>query len=145
MLDRVAIAARIPHGSGMCLLDQVVAWDGRGVRCTAHSHHDLNNPLRGAGAGLPIWAGIEYAAQAAAVHGSLLQTQAAPRRGVLAAARDLKAGCERLDEIGIPLTVTATMRHGDPAGAIYAFEVSAADRPLLSGQLTLMFVAGDSR
>lgn len=145
MLDRAAIALRIPHGSGMCMLDQVVAWDDRGVRCTARSHLDVGNPLRAGGAGLSVWAGIEYAAQAAAVHGSLVQGQAAPRRGVLAAARDLKADCERLDEIEAPLTVTATMRHGDPAGAIYAFEVSAADRPLLSGQLTLMFVAGGAR
>jgi len=147
MLDRAAIAARIPHGDSMCLLDRVVSWDAGGLRCIAISHRSKSNPLRDrtkAGqeeAGLPVWAGVEYAAQAAAVHGALVNARMEPRQGVLAATRNVTATCERLDRFEEELSVSATVRHSDPAGAIYAFEVHAGDRLLLSGQFTLMFVA----
>lgn len=138
MLDRAAIAARIPHAGRMCLLDRVLHWDQRGIRCAGRSHRDADNPLREAG-GLPVWAGIEYAAQAAAVHGALLRPHAAPRPGVLGALRNVNAACEWLDQIGGELTFGATLLHGDPAGGIYGFEAHAADRLLLSGQFTLLF------
>ena len=153
MLDRAAIAARIPHGDSMCLLDRVVSWDERSVHCTTGSHRSKSNPLREPADGaqvavqpnegmLPVWAGVEYAAQAAAVHGALVNARAEPRQGVLAAARDVRAACERLDQFAEDLSVSATVRHSDPAGAIYVFEVRAGERVLLSGQFTLMFSSG---
>ncbi|MCY7388737.1 MAG: 3-hydroxylacyl-ACP dehydratase, partial [Burkholderiales bacterium] len=66
-LDHAAIAARVPHTGRMCLLDRVLQWDAHAIRCSATSHRDPDNPLREAG-GLAMLAGIEYAAQAAAVH-----------------------------------------------------------------------------
>ena len=138
MLDHAAIAARIPHSGRMCLLDRVIHWDGRRVCCAATSHRDFDNPLREA-AGLPVWAGIEYAAQAAAVHGALVHQYPAPRAGVLAALRNVNANCERLDEIELELLLDATLLHSDPAGGIYAFEMRAGEKLLLSGQFTLMF------
>lgn len=140
----------------MCLLDRVASWDEQSVRCTAVSHRDAANPLlelenpaldraqssaQQAPQRLPVWAGVEYAAQAAAVHGALVHAHAAPRQGVLAAARNLIATCEWLDQVEEDLQVSATIRHSDPAGAIYVFEVHAGDRLLLSGQFTLMFIA----
>ena len=71
MLDRVAIAARIPHQGSMCLLDAVLAWDSGQIHCRASSHRQPDNPLRAA-ARLGAACGIEYAAQAMAVHGALL-------------------------------------------------------------------------
>ena len=139
MLDHAAIAARIPHSGRMCLLDRVIHWDGGGVRCAATSHRDTDNPLREA-AGLPVWAGIEYAAQAAAVHGALIHQHRAPRAGVLAALRNVNARCGRLDEIELELLLDATLMHSDPAGGIYAFEMRAGEDLLLSGQFTLMFL-----
>jgi len=138
MLDHAAIAARIPHAGRMCLLERVVEWDENGIRCAALSHRDADNPLRDGG-GLQVWSGIEYAAQAAAVHGALLGAQAAPRRGVLAALRNVQAACEWLDQIEGELMIGATLLHRDPAGGIYRFEVQAGDQLLLSGQFTLMF------
>ena len=138
MLDRAAIAARIPHSGRMCLLDRVIHWDARGVRCAATSHRDADNPLREA-TGLPVWAGIEYAAQAAAVHGSLLDRHPAPRVGVLAALRNVNASFGRLDEIEAELLLGATLLHSDRAGGIYGFEMRAGEDLLLSGQFTLMF------
>ena len=145
MLDRAAIAARIPHAGRMCLLDRVLDWDQSGIRCAALSHREADNPLREA-AGLPVWAGIEYAAQAAAVHGALVGGQPAPRAGLLGALRNVQATCEWLDRIDGELIIAATLLHSDPAGAIYGFAVHARDQHsmdtlLLSGQFTLMLLA----
>ncbi|MCX7169492.1 MAG: hypothetical protein NTY41_04155 [Proteobacteria bacterium] len=140
MLDHAAIAARIPHAGRMCLLDRVIQWDERDIRCAALSHRDRDNPLREAG-GLPVWAGIEYAAQAAAVHGALIHPQSAPRAGVLAALRNINAACEWLDRIDAELMLGATLLHADAGGGIYGFEVYDSGILLLSGQFTLMFPA----
>ncbi len=71
MLDHAGIAARIPHQGAMCLLDAVVDWSETAISCRAVSHADPANPLRADGR-LGAAAGIEYAAQAMAVHGALL-------------------------------------------------------------------------
>lgn len=138
MLDRQGIAARIPHAGRMCLLERVTQWDQRGIECVAVSHRDADNPLRSAG-GLSVWSGIEYAAQAAAVHSALLQEQAGPRGGVLAALRQVLATAEWLDRIETDLRLSATLLHRDTAGGIYRFEVMSGAMTLLSGQFTLMF------
>lgn len=138
MLGRDEIAARIPHSGRMCLLDQVLEWDARHIRCAAEGHRDANHPLRERG-GLPVWAGIEYAAQAAAVHGALLLATAQPRTGVLGKLSRVRPGCEWLDRIASPLTLDATLLHRDPSGGVYAFEARGDGALLLQGQFTLMF------
>lgn len=138
MLDRDAIAARIPHAGRMVLLDRVLEWDARAIRCATRTHLDPLNPLREP-PGLPVWAGLEYAAQAAAIHGTLLQSDARPRRGFLASVRDVNPYCERLDGIEGELVVRAILAHADPAGAIYDFEVLSATRTLLTGRTALMY------
>lgn len=138
MLDHAAIAARIPHAGRMCLLERVRHWDAQGIDCVALSHHATDNPLRTA-QGLPVWTGIEYAAQAAAVHSALVQAQATARSGVLAAVRNVVATTPWLDRIPSELRLRATRLHGDAAGAIYRFEIMAETNTILSGQFTLMF------
>ena len=138
MLGRAEIAARIPHAGRMCLLDRVLDWDKRRIECAAESHHEADHPMRESG-GLPVWAAIEYAAQAAAVHGALLLDDARPRAGVLGKLVNVRPACEWLDQIASSLTVGATLLHSDPAGAIYAFETRGDGALLLEGQFTLMF------
>lgn len=138
MLGRAEIAARIPHAGRMCLLDRVLDWDAGHIRCAAESHRAADHPLREDG-GLPVWAAIEYAAQAAAVHVALLQPAAQPRLGVLGRLREVRPGCEWLDRIASELLVEATLMHGDPSGGIYAFEAHGDGRRLLQGRLTIAF------
>ena len=123
----------------MWLLD----WDARHIRCAAESHRDADHPLR-EGGGLPVWAGIEYAAQAAAVHGALLVAVPRPRAGVLGKLSRVRPGCEWLDRIASPLVFSATLLHRDPSGGIYEFEVHGDDALLLHGQFTLMYSSGSS-
>jgi predicted hotdog family 3-hydroxylacyl-ACP dehydratase len=122
----------------MCLLDRVLDWDARHIRCSAENHRDTDHPLR-EHRGLPVWAGIEYAAQAAAVHGSLLHAAARPRAGLLGKVRNVRPGCEWLDRIASPLVFGATLLHGDTLGGIYAFEAHGDGTLLLQGQFTLIF------
>ncbi len=142
VLDRAAIAARIPHAGRMCLLDRVLSWDQTTIRCISASHRDPDNPLREAG-GLPAWAGIEYAAQASAVHGSLVQASSAPgapRAAVLGGLKNVSANCGWLDRIEDDLIIDASLLHSDRAGGIYSFETSAGTLWCLRGQFTLMYL-----
>jgi len=138
MLGRAEIAARIPHAGRMCLLDRVLDWDAQHIRCAAVSHRDPDHPLRERG-GLPVWAGIEYAAQAAAVHGSLLLGGGEPRTGVLGKLRNVRPACEWLDRISSELVFGAMLLHRDPSGGIYDFEAHGDRALLLQGRLTLLF------
>ena len=138
-LDHAAIAARIPHTERMCLLDRVLQWDAHGIRCSATSHRDIDNPLREAG-GLATLAGIEYAAQAAAVHGALLLNAIVPRSGVLAALKNVTATRQWLHEIADDIVIEVNLLHSDAAGGVFAFAVLAGEVRVLSGQFTLMYI-----
>jgi len=87
-LDKQWIAAHIPHQGNMCLLDHVSNWDAQSITCMAVSHQDTNNPLRSHGQ-LNTACGIEYAAQAMAVHGAALAPadQERPKAGFLVSIR----------------------------------------------------------
>ena len=85
-------------------------------------------------------AGIEYAAQAAAVHGALLLNEMIPRSGVLAALKNVNATRQWLHDIAGDIVIKANLLHSDPAGGIFSFAVLADEAPLLSGQFTLMYI-----
>src|SRR2546429_2675949 len=70
-LDRQWIEQHIAHKGRMCLLDEVLSWDAARIRCRSATHRSADNPLRLHGR-LGAACGIEYAAQAMAVHGALL-------------------------------------------------------------------------
>ena len=141
MLDRVAIAARIPHQGSMCLLDAVLAWDSGQIHCRASSHRQPDNPLRAA-ARLGAACGIEYAAQAMAVHGALLAPAGAPPRpGYLASVRSVQLAVDRLDDLAQDLDIVAERLSGDENNILYHFRVEHAGNLLLSGRAAVMLVA----
>lgn len=140
------IAARIPHAGNMCLLDSVSDWGPDHIRCQASSHRDPANPLRSAGR-LGVLCGIEYAAQAMAMHGGL---QAAPpgeagqrpKAGFLASVRSVSAHVARLDDSASDLQVEARRVSGDETLVMYEFSVRDADRLLIEGRAAVMMDAG---
>ncbi|NEX20399.1 hydroxymyristoyl-ACP dehydratase [Thiorhodococcus mannitoliphagus] len=137
-LDRDWILAHIPHQGAMCLNDQVDAWDGDKLCCTAWSHASPENPLRIDGRLSPL-AGIEYAAQAVAIHGALHGAGSSP--GMLGSVRGLTSDCGRLDTLEGPLRVEVTRLGGDTRALLYAFDVQGEGRCLLSGRLTIVLTA----
>ena len=133
------IARQMPHKGKMCLLDLVTAWDSENIVCSAHSHKDPNNPLQSHNQ-LGAACGIEYAAQAMALHGALLAPAAsAPRAGYLARVRNVDARVTRLDDIEAPLTITAQRQAADSRIAIYFFSLHACSKLLLSGSASVIF------
>jgi predicted hotdog family 3-hydroxylacyl-ACP dehydratase len=138
-LDRAEIAALIPHAGSMCLLAGVRSWDASRIHCIATSHTDSGNPLRSA-SGLLASAAIEYAAQAAAVHGALNERAAgrvaAP--GYLASARGVQWHCLRLDALQGELEVEAEQLAGDGRQLLYAFQLRHAGRDVAAGRLAVV-------
>jgi predicted hotdog family 3-hydroxylacyl-ACP dehydratase len=141
-LNRADIAARIPHQGTMCLLEGVEEWDAHGIVCRAVSHRAADNPLRAHGR-LAAACGIEYAAQAMAVHGALLASaQEAPRQGYLASVRGAVLHVGRLDDVAADLTVRAERFSGDANNILYDFSIRAGERILLEGRAAVVLDAG---
>lgn len=137
MFDRAAIEGCIPHAGRMVLLDAVVRWDATRIACSAMpptAHH----PLMRDGA-VPSVAAAEYAAQAAAVHGFLLDRPASPRPGLLA-----KLTAVELEASWIPhdrgtVIVMAELMSRTAAGCLYDFEVACDRTPIARGRLMVAF------
>ena len=141
MLDHAGIAARIPHQGAMCLLDAVVDWSETAIFCRAVSHADPANPLRADGR-LGAAAGIEYAAQAMAVHGALLAAAGErPRRGYLASVRAVALHVDRLDDLPGELAITAERLSGDGNHLLDRFAVAHAGRSLVEGRAAVILDA----
>lgn len=138
MLDRNEIASRIPHRGSMCLLDAVEAWDQDTIRCRASSHRAADNPLRAHGR-LGVACGIEYAAQAMAVHGALQAlADRAPKAGFLVSVRGARMAVARLDDIAEDLTVEAGCIMSGENNILYEFRISAGGRMLLEGRAAVV-------
>jgi predicted hotdog family 3-hydroxylacyl-ACP dehydratase len=138
ILNRAAIEALIPHKGDMCLLDRVVSWDRSSVVAIAGSHRRADHPLRVAGR-LPALCGIEYAAQAMALHRGLCQpSEQGPAPGVLASIRDVTLNVVDLDEGPADLQVEAIQLAGDQQTKIYRFRVMSGDRVLVEGRASVV-------
>ncbi|MDO5087411.1 MAG: hydroxymyristoyl-ACP dehydratase [Comamonadaceae bacterium] len=155
------IAARIPHAGRMCLLDGVVRAAPQGIVCTAHSHAAVDHPLRQHGR-LGAACGVEYAAQAMALHGALKMAAgqegralkatenvaigehptASVRVGYLVSLRQLALYVARLDDVPGPLTVRAEPLADSGGHSVYAFALHAASgQPLLEGRAIVLLDA----
>jgi len=141
-LDHAWIARHIPHQGSMCLLDCVETWDRQHIRCRASSHRAVDNPLRAYGR-LGAACGIEYAAQAMAVHGALAapSTSASARFGYLVSVRGTKLHVSRLDDVAADLLVEATCVTHSDNNILYRFSISAAGRLLLEGRAAVVLDA----
>lgn len=146
ILAREAIAALIPHEGAMCLLDAVISTDDDSIVCRAVGHRDAAHPLRDGGI-LPAICGIEYAAQAMAVHGALADKAAGNARGrpgMLAAARNVVLNVERLDDIADDLIVSARKLVADNGRLLYEFALHAGGRELARGRAAVVLGAGET-
>ncbi|HYM27605.1 MAG TPA: hypothetical protein VET66_05620 [Steroidobacteraceae bacterium] len=155
-LDRDWIEQHIPHKGRMCLLDEVLSWDARHIRCRSATHRTADNPLRAHGR-LGAACGIEYAAQAMAVHGALVAASAplasamsssvrgsAGTIGYLASVRNVALYVTRLDDLEADLIALAERVTGDGRTVLYEFSVWGAEQQLLSGRASIVLGGGPS-
>jgi predicted hotdog family 3-hydroxylacyl-ACP dehydratase len=137
-IGKADLCRLIPHHGAMCLLDMVERWDETSILCMSASHRDATNPLRRDNR-LETICGLEYAAQAMAVHVGLLE-QGKKRRlavGYLGAVKNLMLRTARLDDVKGDLTVQATRLVGEAGSFIYTFRLSAERQELLEGRASI--------
>ncbi len=153
-IDREWIERHIPHKGRMCLLDEVLSWDATRIRCRSTTHRTPDNPLRAHGR-LGAACGIEYAAQAMAVHGALVAASAplastlstnargsiGAAVGYLASVRNVALYVTRLDDLQADLIAAAERITGDSRTVLYEFSVWGARQQLLGGRASIVFDA----
>ncbi len=139
-IRREAFASLIPHTGSMCLLDEVTDYGESRIACHTLSHLSADNPLRIRGQ-LSCLVGIEYAAQAMALHGALLARQRGQtlRQGFIGLLREVVCQVDRLDDIDTVLLIEATLVTGQSDSLMYEFAISAAGRRLLTGRVAVFF------
>ncbi|MGH8520439.1 MAG: hypothetical protein ACREU9_03130 [Gammaproteobacteria bacterium] len=135
-MSQAELSRLLPHAGSMCLLHAIEAWDAQGMRCSAISHHDPSNPLRKAQQ-LPAICGLEYAAQAMALHCALTSGNTKPVVGYLGGVRDLRLLVRRLDAVRDPLRIEAVRIIGDTGAYLYRFQVTAGGKMLLDGRASV--------
>lgn len=122
----------------MCLLEKVVEWDTECIRCETSSHLKKDHPLRRNGL-LSSICGIEYAAQAMALHGALLAEDGMPAgHGFLASVRDTRCHTSTLDAHQSALSICAKRVYGQGAHVIYTFLIECNDAILVSGRAAVV-------
>lgn len=126
----------------MCLLDYVEVWDAKRILCRASSHRAADNPLRTFGQ-LGAACGIEYAAQAMAVHGALMAAADSVQAqvGYLVSIRGAQLYVPRLDNIAADLEIEASCIAHNENNILYQFSISAAGQLLLQGRAAVVLNA----
>jgi predicted hotdog family 3-hydroxylacyl-ACP dehydratase len=136
-----ALELLLPHAGRMRLIAEVLERNEQTIECRAINHRDADHPLR-TEVGLPAVCGLEYGAQAMAIHGALIAGyQEKPRAGLLVAAHELTWSIERLDTIASDLLIRATRLLGSAQQVAYGFEIReirAGAAALVSGRASVM-------
>lgn len=137
-LDADDIANRIPHGRKMSLLHRVLNWDQQEILCTTRAHRCKQNPLREQGQLYTVTL-VEFAAQAAAVHSSLLHAKKGDSGpAYLGAIRSLNLGAELIPEDAGELKIRASIELQNSDGAVYCFTVEEENGTLAKGKFILI-------
>lgn len=142
MLDTAELYHSLPHGDDMRLLDRVVHFDADSIRCMANSHRDRENPMR-IDNSLPILCGLEYAAQALALHGVLVASRSPDivlnrDQIFIVMVKGVSCRVDRLDVYDAELQVNGRIVFRQNAAAVYDFSLEADGDILIEGQVGLM-------
>jgi predicted hotdog family 3-hydroxylacyl-ACP dehydratase len=121
----------------MVLLDAVVRWDATRIACSAMPP-TANHPLARDGA-VPSVVAAEYAAQAAAVHGFLLDRPRSPRQGLLAKLTGVELETAWIPRDRGTVIVMAELMSRTSAGCLYDFKVACDRTPIAHGRLMVAF------
>jgi predicted hotdog family 3-hydroxylacyl-ACP dehydratase len=145
VLNKDEIARRIPHSGRMCLLDSVSEFDEERLVALSNSHRDAQHPLAVDGV-LHAAVGIEYAAQAMAVHASLageaIRQQGGhwtePSMGFLASVRDVNCYHLPLNLLTSVLRIEVIRLASIESSVSYSFSVRSENLICLQGRATVV-------
>jgi predicted hotdog family 3-hydroxylacyl-ACP dehydratase len=129
----------LPHAGDSVMIERVLSSDDAQVRVATTLHRSIDNPLRRHGRLAAVHL-VEFAAQAMALHGALLDQAAgrATRAALLVSVRDLVLGCEHLEKLEGELEITARALQVSARSWQYGFSVTHAGREIASGRLAAM-------
>ena len=129
------IAALIPHGKGMSMISEIVSWDANTIHCRSNRLAEASNPLCENGE-LSSIVLVEYAAQAAAIHGALLNSALGEQRpAYIGAVKNIELFMQQANNReSIDIHADCLMNNG--AGAIYEVAIQQQTM-LLRGKLIL--------
>lgn len=139
------IASLLPHAGAMVMLESIDHFDDTRIVCSTTRHRAADNPMRGgSGSRLRALCGIEFAAQAMALHGALRRSPpSALRHGRVAAVRDVVVHCRYLDAVEGPLVVECRLEAAAGNAYAYVFTLNGRGEVLLRGAATVMMSEGE--
>ena len=140
MLEKHQIEALLPHQGAMFLLERAINYDRDQITCSTRSHLNPDNPLRHADC-LPAHVAIEYAAQAAGIHGGLLNRDLFPdapaQMGYLAVISNAQWHVPRLDDLSEELIIHARRTAVTPGGRAYQVRIEHRGDVIMSANLII--------
>ena len=136
-LSHADIERLLPQKGEMCFLDAVTNWDIENICCSATAPGS-GHPLMRNGKVSAVVA-IEYAAQATALHGALLDAATHPKAGMLAKLRVIDLHCAWFPANKNLLTVHANLLSRTAGGCLYSFKVNSTHQQIASGSLLVAF------
>ena len=139
VLNSQEIEQYLPHAGKMSLLHTVSYADSLLLKASAISHLNSNNPLR-LNDKLASINGIEYAAQAMAIHGFLLSKEDAVQKGYIASVRNIEIKTPFFPETESVIKIEVQQLMSDTNGFTYQFHISAGKKTLISGKITIFLV-----
>ena len=151
ILNRKEIERRLPHAGTMSLLHEIIQADETSLTAQAVSHRDADNPLRINGR-IAMVNGIEYAAQAMAVHGSLVlekkqeenKAELKSSQGYIATVRNIELNAPYFPEAdsssSAALLIKVKQLMSDQNGFTYQFDIHCRQQLLISGRITVFLI-----
>ena len=142
-LNHADIERLLPHKGTMCFIDAVTDWNRETISCSAAAPSAAHPLVRNGRVSALV--AVEYAAQATALHGALLDTATRPQAGMLATLRDVS-----LHGVWFPvnknlLTIHAKLLSRTDGGCSYSFKVASDHQPIASGFLLVAFQSSIER
>lgn len=142
-LSTADIEQLLPHKGAMCFLNAVTDWDDEHICCSAAVPNPEHPLMRSDKVSAVV--AVEYAAQATALHGALLDATTSPQAGMLATLRDVELHCVWFPVNKNSLTIHAKLLSRAAGGCSYSFKVDSAYQPIASGCLLVAFQSSIER
>jgi predicted hotdog family 3-hydroxylacyl-ACP dehydratase len=126
----------LPHAGTARMIERVLRWDANEILAATTRHRSPENPLRRAGRLSAVHL-AEFAAQAMAIHGGLLDSAAGrePKPALLVSVRDLELTRDHIDGLAGELEITARVLLAQPGNWQYSFAVTHAGVQIASGRI----------
>ncbi len=135
--NREKIATLIPHGNAMSVLDRIIHWDESTLLAETKAHQRKDNPLYDDSISTVLL--VEYAAQAAAVHGRLNEAGLEPDRpAYVGAFKNIKIHVAKLSDVIGVLTIRVVCVLSETGGAIYEMHIRSQKGMIIEGRLVLV-------